>query len=315
MQPEVSICIPAFKQVEYLRKTLNSVLAQTYTDYEIIVSDDSPDDSVKNLLGHFDFGNKLKYFKNTPGLGTPSNWNYAISKAQGKYIKLLHHDDFFLSPESLQKFVKLLSDRPDASFAFSATEILILFSGTKQNHSCSRAQLKKIINSPEQLFFANYIGSPSATIVRKNNNILYDGHLKWLVDVDYYIQLLKRNPIVAHTAEPLICTVDGAEGQVTKTVINNKEIQIREHVYLFNKLFHPEIHLKKFSVFFQLLFHKHDVKNLKELTGICIVPGNLANFFTKVFDSKDKNIFLKKILFWQSKSNFNDYLLMLKKYF
>ena len=59
--PKVSLCIPAYKQVEYLRVTLNSVLKQDFHDYELIVTDDSADDSVKNLLSEFDFKGKLKY--------------------------------------------------------------------------------------------------------------------------------------------------------------------------------------------------------------------------------------------------------------
>lgn len=315
MQPEVSICIPTYRQVEFLRKTLNSILEQDYIDYEIIVSDDSPDGSVKKLLSDFDFSNKLRYFKNTPSLGTPANWNHAISKVQGKYIKLLHHDDFFTSAESLGKFVKLLDSNSRASFAFSGTEVLLLSLNSKKNHWCSERQLKKIINSPQELFFANRIGSPSATIVRKSNNVLYDNNLKWLVDIDYYIQLLKQNPNVARTTETLICTVDGAEGQVTQTVIDDKKIQVREHIYLFNKLFSTETRQNKFSLFFQLLFHKYDINNFSYLNTICEVPENLKVFFSEVFEQKDKNVFLKKIIYWQGKTGFSDYLFMLKKNF
>lgn len=313
MQPEVSICIPAFKQVEFLRKTLDSVLKQTYSDYEIIITDDSPDESVNILLKDFDFNGKLRYYRNVPALGTPANWNYAIEKANGKYIKLLHHDDFFTSPGSLEKYVKLLDNNPEASFAFSGTEIWFVSLNNKKKHWCSQSRLKKIKKNPDRLFFANYIGSPSATIVRKNSEVLYDENLKWLVDIDYYIRLLKKKSNVAQTDETLICTIDGAEGQVTKSVINDSVLQIREHVYLFDKLFNPEINLKKYSLFFQLLFHKHNLRNIKELNDIYPVPKKLEDFFVNVFALKGKNILFKKILYWQGKTGLNDYLFMLKK--
>jgi glycosyltransferase involved in cell wall biosynthesis len=315
MYPEVSICIPAYKQIEFLRRTLKSVLEQSFADYEIIISDDSPDDSVKKLLEDFDFRGKLRYFKNTPPLGSPSNWNYSIEKAKGKYIKLLHHDDFFTSPESLHKFVSLLDNSPHASFAFSGTKIWFVALNEKKNHWCSQSQLKKIKRNPDQLFFANYIGSPSATIVRQNNNIVYDVNLKWLVDIDYYIQLLKEKTDIVNTTEELICTVHGAEGQATQSLIENKEIQVKEHVYLFSKLFSPAINKKKYALFFQLLFHRYDLQSLEELNDIYPVSKDLEIFFSKVFELKENNIFFKKTLYWVNKTGFNDYLFMMKKFF
>ena len=63
MKPKVSICIPVYKQVECLHRALNSIRDQTFQDYEIIVTDDTPDDSIKNMMENFNFGNRLKYFK------------------------------------------------------------------------------------------------------------------------------------------------------------------------------------------------------------------------------------------------------------
>ena len=60
----VSLCIPTYNQTVYLRKTLESVLMQDISDYEIIVTDDSTTDEVRDLLFSYDFGDKLKYFKN-----------------------------------------------------------------------------------------------------------------------------------------------------------------------------------------------------------------------------------------------------------
>ncbi len=117
----VSICIPAYNQTVYLRKVLNSIIEQDFNDYEIIITDDTPDDSIKKLIDEFDFQGRLKYFKNHSALGTPENWNEAIRKAGGEYIKIMHHDDFFTYNHSLAEFVKMLDENPECDFAFSSS--------------------------------------------------------------------------------------------------------------------------------------------------------------------------------------------------
>ena len=87
---KVSICIPTYNQVEYLKKCIQSILAQDYLDYEIVISDDSTNDTVKSYIDSLNLNQKISYYRNSPSLGTPENWNHAISKAKGKYIKVLH---------------------------------------------------------------------------------------------------------------------------------------------------------------------------------------------------------------------------------
>ena len=313
--PKVSICIPTYKQVEYLRKTLSSLKEQTFIDYELIVSDDSADDSVFNLLQEFDFKGKLKYFKNSPALGSPANWNFAITQATGEYIKILHHDDFFTSSESLAKYVKLLDQNPSSSFAFSGSEIELLSLKMKKVHRCSAKKMQKMVASPEILFFSNYIGAPSATIFRNSKEILFDVHLKWLVDVDWYIQMIRNNSKIVRTPEALICTVHGGVGQITQSVFSDKEIQINEHVYFLNKIFNKITGRKKYSVFFQLLFNKYKIENENDLSAITFVPNQLESFFSEVFKLKNKAIFLKKVNYWLRKYTLSDYTLTIKKMF
>ncbi|MDQ3047219.1 MAG: glycosyltransferase, partial [Bacteroidota bacterium] len=218
MDIKVSICIPAYKQVDLLRKTLQSVIEQSFKNFEIILSDDTPDDSVKLLVSEFDFEGRLNYFKNNPSLGTPGNWNHSIRKAKGEYIKILHHDDFFTSSESLGKFVKLLDDAPESDFGFSATTVWRLSTNEKWKYYITDKQAERLRNEPEFLFFGNWIGAPSAVIYRRSVMEEYDPELKWLVDTDLYIRILRKNPLFAKTNEELVCTADGAIGQVTQEV-------------------------------------------------------------------------------------------------
>ena len=111
-QPLVSICIPTYKQITYLKKCIESVLKQDFEDYELIITDDSPDDSIKNFLKD-SLKNKAYFYKrNNPALGSPENWNSALRLAKGKYIKLMHHDDFFTQANSLRLMVEKLDFKP-----------------------------------------------------------------------------------------------------------------------------------------------------------------------------------------------------------
>lgn len=235
MNPKVSICIPAFKQPELLRRTLQSVIIQSFDDYEIIITDDSPDVSVENIVKEFLPENKIRYYRNPTIKGSPENWNEAVRHASGEYIKILHHDDWFSGRDSLAEFVKMLDDNPAANLAFCSS--IIHSHGKKtRKHSPTPRQLKKLKKNPYSLFHGNIIGAPSATIYRNILNMKYNEKLTWLVDVDYYIRYLKEDTNFTFKSKPLICTTDGASHQVSGDCINNKKLQLFEYGYLFKNI-------------------------------------------------------------------------------
>ncbi len=238
--PQVSICIPTYRQVDYLRETLRSVKIQDFEDYELIISDDTPDSSVEQLVASFDFDERLRYFHNHVSLGSPENWNEAVRHAKGKYIKLLHHDDRFTCSSSLGAFVCLLEENPECDFAFSASSAENLTQGHRHDHCPSTEQVVQLTATPEKLFFNNIIGAPSATIYRNGLGIEYDSALKWLVDVDFYIHILRKNSYIAHTPKILIATAADASHQITEQCKYNATLELSEHIYLYQK-YSPQI--------------------------------------------------------------------------
>lgn len=243
MIPKVSICIPAYNRAEYLKKTIDSVLSQTFDDYEIIITDDSPNDSVKDIVGSFNRGDKIKYFRNVATLGSPENWNESLRKATGKYIKILHHDDCLYDKNSLGKYVVLLTKNEKADFAFSATKVSSVHHEDYIHHA-DKEQLKELSARPTILYTNNFIGAPSNTIFRNENRFLFDKNLKWLVDIDFYIRMLKANNSFAFTDEVLSVT-NKPDGRVSDECANNKEIELYEYFYVLNKLIHPKSALTK----------------------------------------------------------------------
>src|SRR5690242_13870038 len=118
--PYISICIPAYKRVAYLKRLLDSISVQTYTNYEVIITDDSPTENVLDFIKNYKSIQTIFYFKNSFNAGTPENWNESISKAKGNWIKLMHDDDWFASPDSLQLFYNATLSSNNCPFIFCA---------------------------------------------------------------------------------------------------------------------------------------------------------------------------------------------------
>ncbi len=266
--PKVSVCIPAYKQPELLRRTIKSVLVQDFEDYEIIITDDSPDDSVKELVLEQFTDKRIKYHKNTEKMGSPENWNEAVRLAAGKYIKILHHDDWFSDKDSLSEFVKMLDDNLEADFAFCSSFAYGEDNQLKFVHSPNDEQLKKLSHSPNYLFHGNCIGSPSATIYRNKFDLIFDYKLKWVVDIDFYIRILMKNSKFTFTKRPLICITTGSSLQVTHECIGNKEVEIFEWLYLYNKIKKRTIPSPRHLRFFWSLFRTYKIDSIQKLIAI-----------------------------------------------
>jgi glycosyltransferase involved in cell wall biosynthesis len=278
MRPKVSICIPAYGQTTFLRRTLQSIYNQDYKDYEIIITDDSPDDSVEKLLAEFPYSEKLKFYKNYKRKGSPENWNKAISLASGDYIKILHHDDWFLKNNSLAQYVAMLDNNSNANFAFSSTLVCGVNQEIKYLYSPTEKQIKELRRNSKCLFPINIIGSPSATIYRDLYNSRFDAKLKWIVDIDFYINFLSKNREFIFCSEPLICTTDGAPHQVTHECFGNKQVELFEFIYLYNKINkNYGFNLSQAKFIFKLI-QKYDIMSVEDLKSLGLefpIPGSV----------------------------------------
>ena len=119
--PLVSIIIPTFNRPHFLQLTIESILAQTYSDYEIIVVDDgTPNDANQILCQQYDKVFYLK-FHNTKSPAKPRN--EGIKLAKGKYIAFVDDDDIWL-PNKLKKQVDILENNPDFGLVHGCCEVI-----------------------------------------------------------------------------------------------------------------------------------------------------------------------------------------------
>ncbi len=109
INPKVSICIPAYNRPEYLKKAIESVLNQTFHDFELIISDDcSPIDLSPFVSEYKD--ERIKYFRQKNNLGFIKNWNFCLEKCSGEYIKIMGDDDVLLDNCIEDELVGFLND-------------------------------------------------------------------------------------------------------------------------------------------------------------------------------------------------------------
>ena len=231
----ISICIPAYKRITDLKILLDSIGRQTFKNYEVIITDDSPDDTVKTFCDNYPHVFELVYYKNSIPLGTPENWNEGIRKATGTWVKLMHDDDYFATDNSLALFVAAIESDKQAQVFYSAFVFEDVTNHTKKIVTCNWLDRFFLSLSPYHLLRRNYFGNPSCIIVKKEVPFFYDNRFKYIVDFAYYIQLLQNNIKCVYIKDVLI-HVGINEGQVTNYTYKNKAVQMYENHVLFEKI-------------------------------------------------------------------------------
>lgn len=250
--PTVSICIPTYNQTKYLVKSLNSIKDQTFSDVEIIISDDSSTNDVEDLVLEFIKSNEIDvtYTRNNPALGSPENWNYAISLAKGNWIKIMHHDDWFCERDALENMMNSASIHPN-SLIFAGIKGKYIAENREYVNLPDKNQIEGIKLDPFSLIWANIIGPPS-TILFPKTTITFDKNLIWLVDIEFYLQLLLVKKMNLVYIQDLYFENQPDDHNLTNQCFQNKEIEINEFNYIFNKYF-PKASFKERFQFIQRL--------------------------------------------------------------
>jgi hypothetical protein len=189
--PYFSICIPAYEMnnmgLKFLKFNLETFKMQHFTDFQVVISDHSQNDDIKNMCESMT-GLNIKYIKNEKGYGNSSaNLNNTILNADGKWIKILFQDDFLYGKVALEKLNKFIEDENAQQWVVTGSEhttdgVFLL------NPYEPRWSLEAILKGH------NTISSPSVLTFKNNkeDNLLFDVNLNWLMDIDYYYRLFLK---------------------------------------------------------------------------------------------------------------------------
>lgn len=226
----LSICIPSYNSVELINRSVQSIINQSFDNFEIIISDDSTNEDV------FDFYNSLDdcriiYYRHKSIINATENWNFALKKAKGRYKMLLHHDDYFINNFILEKFYNDFLNNGEMMVYF----LKFIVEGDFNKFYYNKFSMKQIFKHPENLLYVNYFSTPSCLIVNQKVDLYYNEQLKWLVDVDFYSRLFKKFNKIKFISNTSIVIGKG-DKRITNT-ISDKEILKEFYLLTKKKIF------------------------------------------------------------------------------
>ena len=129
MDDLVSIVMPSYNTAKYIAETVQSVLAQTYQNWELIIVDDCSTDDTDEVVKPFLSDSRIRYLKNEKNSGAAVSRNRALREAKGKWIAFLDSDDLWL-PEKLEKQIAFMKEN---GYHFSYTDYMEIDEASRPN--------------------------------------------------------------------------------------------------------------------------------------------------------------------------------------
>jgi glycosyltransferase involved in cell wall biosynthesis len=184
--PKISVLMPVYNGETYLKEAINSILSQTYTDFEfLIINDGSTDKSLEIIESYND--QRIRLINNDGNIGLIKTLNKGLDMAKGEYIARMDADDISL-PERFEKQVKYMDENPDIAICGTSVKIIGL----------EREIAYKKTTNPElnkcKLLFEGYIVHPTVFIRTKairDFNLYYPDY-KYAEDYGFWVEVSKH---------------------------------------------------------------------------------------------------------------------------
>lgn len=120
--PRISVCIPTHNTARYLPEAIESVLAQDFTDFELVICDNASTDETPEICRRYN-DVRIRYIRFEELANQAGNFNRCIEESRGEFITLLHADDYFV-PGFLTDRAQRLGDDPELGFVFGAVQVV-----------------------------------------------------------------------------------------------------------------------------------------------------------------------------------------------
>lgn len=218
-RPLVSICLPVFNGSRYLAQAIDSALAQTYKEFELIIRDDNSTDGSQRISQKYkQLDPRVRYRENVQRLGLFQNYNECIKAAKGSYIKLFAQDDI-LEPDAIEKMVDVLNDHSQVALVTcskrwidSESNELERFSMFKQNERLS----SNLVIMANLVVLNNWIGEPTTAMFRAEHaGTGFDTEFYHWGDIDYWFRILQNGDL--YVLKDVLCSFRRHEESTTST--------------------------------------------------------------------------------------------------
>jgi glycosyltransferase involved in cell wall biosynthesis len=262
--PFISVCIPTYKNPAYVLRLLNSVTIQTYTDFEVVITDNSPDNAVELVVEQFKNRLPIRYQRNVPAVNMGENFNKGLQNARGRWIKMMHDDDWFNTSDALEKFAQV-ARQTNSTFIFCAYQDVNATRGKIHKELLPQWKKELLEENPLNLFFRNVIGHPSTVMHINDHNLQYDPEFNWVIDIDFYMRFLTRYAGFTYIPEFLV-NIGIDENQMSATNYKNPKVEIPEYLSLLGK-YPQELAFENENVFHMLweLVRKFRIRNWEDI--------------------------------------------------
>lgn len=196
---KVSVIIPTYNSAHFIVEAVDSVLAQTFTDFEVLVIDDGSKDNTKELLAE-KYGDSIQYFYKDNG-GVSKARNFGIEKAKGKYVAFLDSDDAWIT-EKLEKQISALEKNLENKACYSSFYLC----DENLNPTGINPSERKADVLTDLLLIGNVVATPSTVIAEKELFQQvggFDYELSQCADWEMWIRLATKTEFI-YIDEPLL---------------------------------------------------------------------------------------------------------------
>ena len=201
----VSIALTTFNRGNILKETIESILNQTFKDFELIISDDNSTDNTEIICREYEKKDqRVKYFRNETNLKMPGNLNAAISRCSGEFIANLHDGDIYRK-DLIEKWKCALDKYPDAAFVFNDyydkdnNGKIVIAKPPFKNELCRYEIAQHYFKTVSSCVWGTVMVRASA--YKKYG--LFNPEFGFISDVEMWLRLIKNNKAV-YLNEPLI---------------------------------------------------------------------------------------------------------------
>ena len=206
--PKLSVLVPNYNYGRFLAEALTSVLEQSFTDFELVISDDSSTDNSPAIISDFATRDpRIRFTRQPTNLGLAENFNWCLARARGEYVKFLLADDKLAHPEALEHLVSALDKNANIVLVSATAQIIDARSQLLYLRDYFGRDLVKdggAISRECILRGSNFIGEPSVFVFRRScaSHGFNPAYHYW-VDLEFALRVLEQGDF-AYLNEPLV---------------------------------------------------------------------------------------------------------------